>query len=59
MKNGQMSTFFVETDSAIYLISRKALSVFKDRNLKRHYLQRLADEFDTYQEICHKDKKLN
>ena len=54
---GQIGTFFSKTNSmALHLICKEIVSVFKDYNLKRHYLQKHAARFDAYQRTLHKDK---
>jgi len=42
--------FFVETNNmALCLICEEILSVFKDYNLRRHYMPKHAAKFDAYQ----------
>ena len=49
--------FFVEANSkALCLICREFLQVFKDYNLKRHYMQKHATKFNAYEGLCRKDK---
>ena len=38
------------------LISREFVQVFKDYNLKRHYMQKHAAKFNVYKGLHHKDK---
>ena len=49
--------YFVEANSrALCLICREFVQVFKDYNLKRHYMQKHAAKFNMYEGLCHKDK---
>ena len=49
--------FFVEANSkALCLTCRGFVHVFKDYNLKRHYMQKHAAKFDAYEGLCCKDK---
>lgn len=49
--------FFVETNNmALCLICKEIMSVFKDYNLKRHYMQKHAAKFHAYQGMFRKDK---
>jgi len=55
-KNGQMSVFFFKTNMILCLICKEIVSVFKDYNLKIHYVQKQADKFSEYQGMLHKYK---
>ena len=49
--------YFVEANSrALCLICREFVQVFKDYNLKRHYMQKHATKFNAYEGLCRKDK---
>ena len=49
--------FFVEANSrALCLIHREFVQVFKDYNLKRHYMQKHAAKFNAFEGLCCKDK---
>ena len=49
--------FFVETNNmALCLICKEIMSVFKDYNLKRHYMQKHAAKFGSYRGVLCKDK---
>ena len=49
--------FFVETNNmALCLICKEIMSVFKDYNLKRCYLQKHAAKFNVYQGMLHKER---
>ena len=49
--------FFVETNNmALCIICKEIMSVFKDYNLKRHYMQKHAAKFHAYQGMFRKDK---
>ncbi|XP_041419118.1 general transcription factor II-I repeat domain-containing protein 2-like [Xenopus laevis] len=51
--------FFVEANSkALCLICGEYVQVFKDYNLKRHYMQKHAAKFSVYQGMCRKDKAM-
>lgn len=51
--------FFIEMKNlALCLICKETISVFKDYNLKRHYLQKHATKMDSYQGIFRKQKIL-
>ena len=58
MKCGQMTTFFFfePNSKALCLIYREFVQVFKDYNLKRHYMQKHAAKFNAYVGLCRKDK---
>ena len=45
-------------NGALCLICKKTISVFKDYNLKRHYLQKHATKMDSYQGFFRKQKIL-
>lgn len=49
--------FFVEINNkALCLICRESVAVFKEYNLNRHYVQKHASRFDTYQGMIREDK---
>ncbi|XP_075053814.1 general transcription factor II-I repeat domain-containing protein 2-like [Mixophyes fleayi] len=49
--------FFVESNSkAICLICKELVPVFKNYNLKSHYLTRHGAQFSVYEGMCRKDK---
>jgi len=51
--------FFIEMkNGALCLICKETISVFKDYNLKRHYLQKHATKMDSYQGFFRKQKIL-
>jgi len=45
-------------NGALFLIYKETISVFKDYNLKRHYLQKHATKMDSYQGFFRKQKIL-
>ena len=47
--------FFEPNSKALCLIYREFVQVFKDYNLKRHYMQKYAAKFNAYKGLCHKD----
>jgi len=51
--------FFIEIkNGALCLICKETISVFKDYNLKRHYLQKHTFKMDSYQGFFRKQKIL-
>lgn len=49
--------FFVETNKkALCLICREIVAVFKEYNLRRHYMQKHAAKFEAFQGMIRKDK---
>ena len=49
--------FFVKANGKeLSLICREFVQVFKDSNLKRHYMQKHAAKFNEYEGLCHKEK---
>lgn len=56
MKKVQMSISLSRQLTWHCLICKEITSVFKDYNLERHYMQKLAARFDAYQRMLRKDK---
>ena len=48
--------FLFKTNMILCLICKEIVSVFKDYNLKIHYVQKQADKFSEYQGMLHKYK---
>jgi hypothetical protein len=50
--------FFIEIKNGALCLCKEIISVFKDYNLKRHYLQKHATKMDSYQGFFRKQKIL-